>query len=176
MSALPDFSSAARRGGDDVAGRDRAWLIAGVLAIVLAGTSVAYQQADLDAARAELQSARRASASELKRPKRRPGADELRAQGLLAQQRTTAAAPPAQVLAELQGLQPQGVRFERIGLRYGPELALDLDVVARTAADYDRLLLALEKSKAFADVTPGAENREGEVRSTLSLRYAGGAR
>ena len=48
---------------------------------------------------------------------------------------------------------------------------LELQVTAREARDYDRFLEQLEASPRFAELAPGPENREGELRSSLGLRY-----
>jgi Tfp pilus assembly protein PilN len=87
----------------------------------------------------------------------------------------TVDSPPPTVLAELTRLLPGGVRLRRMSLLYGGRLTLELAVAARNAAAYDDFLDRLEASGRFVDVVPGAESRDGEVRSSLRMAYAGEA-
>jgi len=79
--------------------------------------------------------------------------------------------PPPAVLAELTTLLPGDVRLARVEMRYGRTLVLLIDVVARDPAAYDRFLERLCGSPRFSGVSPGAEIREGEVRSAVRATY-----
>ncbi len=117
---------------------------------------VAEVKAEIDAARVRLR------ALEV-----RAGAGE----GPLSQALLTTEAPAARVLAELAGVLPPDVRLERIGLAYGRELAVEMSVVARDPRAFDRLLESLDSFPRLRDVRPGAENREGEVRTTVRATW-----
>ena len=82
------------------------------------------------------------------------------------------AAPPA-VLAALAAVMPPDVRLDALSLAYGDAVQLDLRVVARDAAAYDLFLAQLESSSQFGSVSPGEENRFGEVRAVVRASYAG---
>ena len=82
------------------------------------------------------------------------------------------AAPPA-VLAALSGVMPPDVRLDALSLAYGDAVQLELRVVARDAAAYDHFLSRLESSPQFGSVSPGEENRDGEVRVLVRASYAG---
>ncbi len=170
MSRLPDFSSSAPP-AVPLAGADRAWLAGGALLLLAALLAGVRAQQDLELARGRLDQARSQARSAEARARAgsqrlEPAETELRGQarlGLLA--------PPSRVLADLEARLPRGVRFERIGLAYGADLRLELQVTAREARDYDRFLEQLEASPRFSELAPGPENRDGELRSSLGLRY-----
>lgn len=172
MSRQPDFSPGAPpRGGAPLQPADRAWLAAGGLLLLLALAAGLRARSDLDLARQQLERARAAAQSAEQRARSSAERLEPAEAALRALARLGPAAPPPRVLADLEALLPPGVRCERIALAYGTDLRLELAVLARSARDYDRFLDALEASPRFSEVVPGRENREGEVRSALSLRY-----
>lgn len=82
-------------------------------------------------------------------------------------------APPPAVLAALASVMPGDVRLDGLSLEYGAALELQLRVVARDAAAYDLFLSRVEASPLFGGVTPGEENRDGEVRALVRARYEG---
>ena len=82
-------------------------------------------------------------------------------------------APPARVVADLAPLLPDDVRVERLTLRYGSSLELNLTLSARTPMAYDRFVQALERSASFRDVVPGDETRGTPVQASVRARYAG---
>jgi hypothetical protein len=86
------------------------------------------------------------------------------------------AAPPARIVAELAALLPDDVRLERIAIDYQRGGMLELLVVARDAAAWDRLLRQLEAAPRFREVEPGPEARAAEVRSLVRARWAAGSR
>lgn len=175
MTRLPDFSSSAPRPAS-LDGHGRAWLAGGALLLVTALGAGLRAQQDLQLARQQLERTRAAAQTAAQRARTRTDRLDPAEAELQAQARLGPLAPPPRVLAELEALLPRGVRFERIGLAYGPELRLELQVLARQPRDYDDFLGALEASPRFADVVPGSENRDGELRSSLALRYLPEAR
>lgn len=144
---------------------------AGALVLALVATWLA--DADLGRAETALKAARAAAANTERQTRARSGRDDTLDALFASQARSSTQAPPPRVLLDLQALQPPGVRLERIVLSYSATLDIEVQVHARQAGDYDRFLGALDASPAFGSVKPGLENREGEVRSSLSLRYVG---
>jgi hypothetical protein len=86
----------------------------------------------------------------------------------------SAEAPPPRVVAALAQMLPRDVRLETLTLRYGAQLEVEMTLTARTAADYDRFLQALESSPAFDRVALGDETRADTVRASVRARYHGG--
>jgi hypothetical protein len=82
------------------------------------------------------------------------------------------AAPPA-VLAALSAIMPRDVRLDGLSLAYGDTVQLQLQVVARDAAAYDLFLSHLESSAQFGSISPGEENRFGEVHAVVRASYTG---
>ncbi len=171
MSRLPDFSPGAPPRRTALPLAERLWLAAGGLLLALALVAGLRERQELDLARQQLERARLAAQAAEERARVRAERLEPAEAELRAQARLGLLAPPTQVLAELQAVLPGGVRCERIALSYGSQLLLELAVMARSARDYDRFLAALEASPRFTEVVPGRENRDGEVRSALKLRY-----
>ena len=83
-------------------------------------------------------------------------------------------APPPRVVAALAQMLPGDVRLETVTLRYGAQLDIEMTLTARTAADYDRFLQALESSPVFDRVVLGDESRADAVRAFVRARYHGG--
>lgn len=147
-----------------------AWTLAGALALGVAAQQALAARAELRHAEALVVEARRdASALQerVKRATRRTGAD----QAALARALAATESPPAQVLRDLVGLMPPGVRFEGLELTYGPEVLLVAQVVARRVADYDDFLDRLAGSSRFESVEPGPETRAAELRATVRAAY-----
>jgi len=92
-------------------------------------------------------------------------------EGALSQALLTTEAPATRVLAEVAAVLPPDVRLESITLTYGRELTLELSVVARDPRAFDRLLERLDSFPRLRDVRPGAENREGQVRTTVRATW-----
>lgn len=170
MSRPPDFST---RPGPPRAPAWQTWALA-LAALLLAWSTVAATQASragwADAARLaglrrEVEGLR-ARASSLETRQRGAAGETLTAQLVL-----TAEAGPERVLAELSDLLPADVRLERVSFAYGARLGIEAQVVARRPPAYDVFLERLAGSPLFADVAPGAEARENEMRSSLSMSY-----
>ena len=81
---------------------------------------------------------------------------------------------PSRILAAIARVLPGDVRLLHLAIDYTRGAALELQVEARDAAAWDRLLARLERSADFADVEPGPERREAEVRSVVRARWVGG--
>ena len=79
--------------------------------------------------------------------------------------------PPSQVLRDVIGLMPAGVRFEHLELIYGRDIELEVLVIARRVADYDEFLVRLAASSRFVSIAPGPEIREPEMRTNLHAVY-----
>lgn len=93
------------------------------------------------------------------------------AQAVAYQALLTVEAPPPSVLADLVALMPGDVRLDAVNLSYGEPLGVRVDVVARNAPAYDLFLDRLQRSPRFADVLPGDENRDGELRTSIQMTY-----
>jgi len=93
---------------------------------------------------------------------------------LLSRVLLTADAPPPRVLADLAVLLPADVRLLDFSLAYGERLDVDMRVEAKEAAAYDAFLERVQASPLFADLVPGAENRDGAVTATLHATYRPG--
>jgi Tfp pilus assembly protein PilN len=83
----------------------------------------------------------------------------------------TFAAPPARVLADLEQAIPAGARLDGVTLHYGQTLDVEVTVVARAPASYDRFLERFEATRRFSDLTFGTEDRSGEMKVTVHGRY-----
>jgi hypothetical protein len=169
MSAPRDFSTRRRARPRPV---DTVLLAAAVAAVAASGhtvwTSVARAR-DVEASvvrvRGELGELRSRIRS-LEAPSGRGAAARLASRALL-----TTVAPPPRVLADLEALMPGDVRLQSLSLRYEEQVRLDLRVAARRAASYDLFLERLGASPAFADLVPGAESRERELRAAVVVTY-----
>ena len=164
---MRDFSSRPR--ARRLEPREWAWLAVGALAVLLsAGTAwdawrdnraavvrVATVRAERDAAGARL----RALESQVRR-------DSMGNQAWL-----TLEAPPPRVVADLAELLPPEVRLEQLSLKYGTRLEVEMTVSARDAAAYDLFLERLGASPRFGEVSPGEENRAGEVKAQVRAAY-----
>lgn len=162
----PDFSTrpATRR----LAGSDLALLATGALAAALCVHAVVGGRAEVGAARARLAEVRR----DVEEARRRALVLEKRmGDGVTGQAWLTAEAPPSRVLAELGEVFPPDVRLDGLSLTYGRRLEVEMRVVARSPRAYDLLLERLQASRRLKDLVLGAENREGEVQTTVHASF-----
>jgi len=168
VSRQPDFSTAPRRS------RVPAWetvaVGAGLLAVALSATGAWRAREEARAARSRLAEVRR----DVEATAARQRALEVLARGP-ARGLAAAEAPPARIVADLASAIPAGVRLERLLIDYARDGAVEMDVVARDAASWDRLLARLEGAPWLREVQPGPEAREGEVRTLVRARWVGGA-
>ena len=162
----PDFST--RPATPRLAASDLALLAAGVLAAALCVRAVVSERAELGAARVRLAEVRR----DVDDTRRRALVLETRmGDGLTGQAWLTAEAPPSRVLAELGEVLPPDVRLDGLSLTYGRRLEVEMRVVARSPRAYDLLLERLQTSPRLKDLVLGAENREGEVQTTVHASF-----
>jgi len=168
VSPQPDFSSVPRP--SRVPRWERLAVAAGLLALVAAGVLAWRTREEARVAGARLAEVRReveAASARLRtlEARRRAGLPALPA----------ADAPPASIVADVASLLPADARLEGLSIDYADGGSLELRVVARDAAAWDRLLERLEQDPRLGDVEPGPETREGEVRSLVRARWVGGA-
>ena len=78
------------------------------------------------------------------------------------------------MLAELGDVLPPDVRLEGLSLTYGRRLEVEMRVVARSPRAYDLLLERLQTSPRLKDLVLGAEDREGEVETTVHASFEPG--
>ncbi len=168
MSRQPDFSTTPRP--PRLRRWDTALLVMGALAF---GGSAAASWRAHDAAE---QAARRAAEARREADQQAARVRALQAPGALGGPASaTSTASPARIVAAVAASLPADVRLEHLTIDYAHGGALEMAVEARNAAGWDRLLERLERSAAFAEVAPGPESREAEVRTTVRARWTGGA-
>jgi hypothetical protein len=168
VSAQPDFATTPRPSG---------WRARDRVLVVLAGLAVAFVAVAAWSARREARQASERLAEVRKqtvdlrqrlsalasRSRQQPGAAD-------------GASSPARIVAALASLLPGDVRLRHLSINYARGTTLRMQVEARSAAAWDRMLDRLEHSPEFRDVTSGPEAREAEVRTTIDARWAGDAR
>lgn len=165
----PDFST--RPAPPRLAASDHALLVAGVLAAALCARGVVSGRTEVAAARAQVAEVRRDG----QEARRRALILEKRlGDGVTGQAWLTAEAPPSRVLAEIGDVLPPDVRLDGLSLTYGRRLEVEMRVVARTPRAYDHLLERLQASPRLKDLVLGAENREGEVETTVHASFEPG--
>jgi hypothetical protein len=168
----PDFSTTPRR--PPLGTSAIVLLAAAVLAVAVAGVAAWSARRDVGAARERLAAVRRET-EQLRARNRAFEARGLRGRDVVgARAWLTSTAPPPRLLAEVGELLPPDVRLEGVTLRYGSRLDLEMRVVGREAKSYDAFLKRLAASPRIEDLTPGAENRDGEVRATVRASYRPG--
>lgn len=168
MSRQPDFSTLPREPRS--AGWE--WLLLALAALALAASFAAAWSARAEAGEARSRLAETTRQLELESAR----GGRLASAAARAGDGAAAAVPPLQVVAGLALVLPADARLGALSIHYGPAVAIELQVEARSAAAWDRLLAGLERSPDFRDVEPGPEKREAEVRSTVHARWAGGTR
>jgi len=165
-----DFSSRRRPRGrhpGDVA------LLAVAIALLAASVyASASAWADARSARASFEEVRGEIAAAAARAKALKPAGAEGAVGARAM--WSAEAPPPRVVGALAQILPRDVRLETLTLLYDEELHVQMALTARSSADYDRFLQALESSPAFDRVVLGEETRTDAVRASVRARYHGG--
>jgi hypothetical protein len=169
VSRQPDFSTAPRP--SRVPAFESVAVAVGLVALILAGGVAWRARDDARAARARLGDVRRevdAASARLRdlAAGARSGRPELAAVD----------AEPARIVADVASVLPGDARLERLSIDYTHGGAVELEVVARDASAWDRLLERLERAPQFRDVEPGPEARDAEVRSLVRARWVGGAR
>jgi hypothetical protein len=167
LSGQPDFST--RPKARQLPRWETLTLVGGALAIAAAG-GLAWRARD----QAEFARSRVADV------RRERDLQAARVRALVPQGRGAAngrePASPARVIAAVAAALPGDVRLERLTIDYTRGTALEMAVEARDAAGWDLLLERLERAPELADVAPGPESREAEVRSVIRARWSGVAR
>ena len=165
MTRQPDFKTAPRHARGSAWAS--LWLAAGALALAVSGYLAASTRAAAGAAvlrLAEVTGEVKALAAREAALAARPaaGAERLRAED----------APPARIVADVAAALPPDVRLDRLAIDYERGGRLELGVVARSAAAWDRLLERLDRAPRIREVEPGPEARAGEVRSAVRARWS----
>ena len=163
-----DFSTRPRR--RSARPLDLALLAVGATALLLSAYATVNAGNGRQRARARVEDTRRELQAAQSRV-RELEAQREPAQAVAYQALLTAEAPPPSVLADLVALMPGDVRLDAVSLSYGEPLGVRVDVVARNAPVYDLFLDRLQRSPRFADVLPGDENRDGELRTSIQMTY-----
>ena len=167
MSRQPDFSTAPRHAR--VPAWDTLALAAGVVLLALAAAGAWRAREEARSARSRLADVRRDVDAAARRRRALESLARGPARGLPA-----AEAPPARIVADLASVLPAGVRLQRLAIDYAREGAVEVEVVARDAASWDRLLARLAEAPWLREVEPGPEARDGEVHTVVRAKWVGG--
>ena len=167
MNRQPDFSTAPRPGG--LPAWESLAVAAGLVALALAGGEAWRARLEARQARARLADVRR----EVEAASARLRALDARARGT-PRALSAAEAPPSRILADVAAVLPGDARLERLTIDYARGGAFEMQVVARDAASWDRLLDGMARAPWVRDLEPGPETREAEVRSVIRWTWAGG--
>jgi hypothetical protein len=166
---LPDLSTHPRRGRREPA--ELILLTLAIVACVLSGRASWGAWNGLRRAESSVARARQATDLAISRAREIRTRSRSETETLVSALLLTNECPPPLVLAELEGLLPPDVRLDVATLRYAETLGIELLVVARNPAAYDRFLERLVASPRFAQLVPGSETRDGELRSTIKATY-----
>jgi hypothetical protein len=167
VSRQPDFATSPRH--SRAPSWDSVALTAGLLALALSAAGAWRVRDEARAARARLAEVRRDVDAAAARQRTLEALARGPVRGLPA-----AEAPPSRIVSDLASAIPAGVRLERLLIDYSREGTVEMGVVARDAAAWDRLLARLEEAPWLREVEPGPESREGEVRTLVRARWVGG--
>lgn len=168
MSRQPDFATAPRP--SRVPSFGTVAVAVGLVALLLAGGAAWRARVDAEAARARLDDVRREVERAVARLRVLEAGSRIGRPGLAAGD-----AEPARIVADVAAVLPADARLERLSIDYARGGAVELQVVARDASAWDRLLLRLEQAPQFREVEPGPEVRDAEVRSVVRARWVGAA-
>lgn len=167
MRQQPDFRSTPGPGRSHM--WDRVALAVALLAALLAAGVALQTRREAEQAGRRLALVRRELVQQQERARslaeRREGRARLAAD---------ASSAPLRIVARLGELLPAEARLEKLSIDYERGLSLELLVETRDAASWDRLLERMEGAPELADVEPGPETREAEVRSSVRARWRGG--
>jgi len=169
VSRQPDFATVPR--ASRVPSLGTVTLAVGLAAVVLAGGAAWRARGELRVAQARLDDVRREVEAAAARLRAMEASATSGRPGLAA-----ADAEPAQIVADVATVLPADARLDRLSIDYTHGGAVELEVVARDASAWDRLLERLEQAPQFRDVEPGPEVRDAEVRSLVRARWVGGSR
>ena len=168
MSGQPDFSTAPRRS------RVPAWetlaVGAGVVALALAAGGAWRARDEARSARARLAEVRR----EVEAASARLRAFDARGTGPGPLRCRRRRRRPCGSWRTSPPRSPATSASSACSIDYAHDGVLEMHVVARDAASWDRLLDRLERGPWLREVEPGPEAREAEVRSVVRARWVGG--
>ncbi len=169
MREQPDFSTRPRPRRPPA--REVLAVVLGFLLLALAMASAATTRRDAGAARERLAVVRREIAS-LEARLRAVDARTTEGGELLSRAAAADGSPPDRIVAAIARALPEDVRVDHLTIDYGDVVALEMLLVARDAGAWDQALARLVEAGPFEDVVPGPERREGEIRVTVSARWA----
>ena len=173
MKDQPDFSTTPR------SWRPPLWeIVAVVVAVALLGVALRTAwttRRDSRAARDRLAAVRREVVSMQARVQAF-GARAAAGGGLLTQAAAAGESPPERIVAQLAHALPEAARVERLSIVYGEEITIEMRVVARDATAWDLTLERLEETRFLEEVSPGPEQRDGELRTTVRARWVESSR
>jgi len=169
MREQPDFSTTPRPRRPPA--RELLAVVLGVLVLLLAIGSASATRREAGAARERLAAVRREIGS-LKARLRAMDARTTQGGELLSRAAAASEAPPERIVAAIARALPNDARVERLTISYSDAISLKMQLVARDAAAWDRALARLVQAGPFDEVVPGPERREGEIRTTVSARWA----
>jgi hypothetical protein len=173
MTAQPDFSTALRASGTRAG--ERLALAIALLAVAVAAGSAWRMREEARVARERLATVRREVQTSSARLQALEALSDAGGERL-ARAEAARTAAPARIVAGVADVLPRAARLERLSIDYGREVSLEMQVLARDASAWDRLLERLARDPQFCEVAPGPEDREGEVRSVVKARWSGGRR
>jgi hypothetical protein len=167
VSRQPDFSSTPSPAASRL--RGELGLVVLSLAIAVACGAAAYRaRAEAAEATAREATARRDLAAQQARLRAAASAGTSDA--------AAAGASPRRVVTSIAGVLPADARLTRLAIDYEGQVTTEMLVDSRRASAWDRLLERMERSPDFAEVAPGPEERDAEMRTTLRARWTGGER
>jgi len=170
MREQPDFSTVPRP--RRAPARELVAVILGLLALGFAIRTASATRREASAARERVASVRREIGS-LEARLRAVDARTTQGGEMLGRAAAAGEAPPERIVAAIARALPDDARIERLTIGYDDAISLEMRLVARDAAAWDRALDRLVRAGPFEEVIPGPEHREGEIRTTVSARWAG---
>lgn len=169
----PDFSTSPRPRRPPV--RDLFAIVVGLLALGFALHTAWSARRQADESRDRLVAVRR-DVSALESRLRALSAQAGEGGVLMARAAVANEAPPERIVAALAGVLPDDVRVDRLIIDYGEVVSLDLRLVSRDASAWDLALEGLVEAGTLAKVTPGPEQRDGEIRTSVTAEWKGRTR
>ena len=169
MREQPDFSTTPRPRRPPA--RELRAVVLGFLVLFLSLGHASATRREAGAARERLAAVRREIGS-LEARLRAVDARTTQGGELLTRAAAAGEAPPERIVAAIARALPGDARVERLTVGYGDAISLEMMLVARDAAAWDRALARLVEAGPFEEVIPGPERRDGEVRTSVSARWA----
>jgi hypothetical protein len=170
MREPPDFSTTPRP--RRAPARELLAVALGLLALGLAAGIASATRQQAGAARGRVAEVRREIDS-LQARLRALDARTTQGGEILSRAAAAGEAPPERIVAALARALPDDARLESLTIAYGDAVFLEMQLVARDAAAWDRALDRLVRTGPFEEVIPGSERRDGEIRTRVTARWAG---